>query len=210
MSEMELPVLRQRAGEARKQKARRGELLANVAVGYSKTDDRRIEKEPDRRVREAIALVFQKFTELQSARQVFLWMMQEKVVLPAVIYTVGKRSIEWKTPSYRTIYHILTNPVYRGAYAFGRRSVEVRIDNGQKQIVRNRVRHWKDWQVLIKDHHDSYISWGEFERNQQLLADNTNRKSNMGRGSVRRGRGSPCRSLSVCTLREEAAGLVQR
>src|SRR5215470_6495634 len=64
MSEMELSILRQRAGEARKQKARRGELLANVAIGYLKTYDNRLEKDPDRRIRDAIALVFRKFTEL--------------------------------------------------------------------------------------------------------------------------------------------------
>lgn len=187
MSEMELSILQQRAGEARKQKARRGELFANVAVGYLKTNDDRIEKEPDRRVQEAIALVFQKFTELQSARQVFLWTMQERILLPAITYIAGKRSIEWRPPSYRTVYHILTNPVYSGAYAFGRRSVEVKIQNGRKRTVHNRLRHWKDWKVLIKDHHEGYITWEEFERNQRLLADNANRRSNMGRGSVRRG-----------------------
>ena len=186
MSEMELAILRQRAGEARKQKARRGELIANVAIGYVKTDDDRIEKEPDRRVQEAIAVVFQKFTELQSARQVFLWMIEERILLPAVTHIAGKRSIDW-APSYRTVYHILTNPVYSGAYAFGRRSVEVKIQNGRKRTVRNRLRHWKDWDILIKDHHESYISWEEFERNQCMLADNANRRSNMGRGSVRRG-----------------------
>jgi len=152
MSEMELSILRQRAGEARKQKARRGELFANVAVGYVKTEDDGIEKEPDRRVREAIALVFQKFTELQSARQVFLWMTQQGILLPAVTYVTNKRSIEWKAPVYRTVHHILTNPVYSGAYAFGRRSVQVRIENGRKRTVRNRIRHWRDWDILIKGH----------------------------------------------------------
>jgi hypothetical protein len=152
-----------------------------------KTDDDRIEKEPDRRVQEAIALVFQKFTELQSARQVFLWMMQQRILLPAVTYIAGNRSIEWRAPSYRTVYHILTNPVYSGAYAFGRRRVEVKIQNGRKRTVRNKLRHWKDWNVLIKDHHEGYTTWEEFERNQRLLADNANRRSNMGRGSVRRG-----------------------
>ena len=109
----------------------------------------------------------------------YLWMMQERILLPAVTYIAGKRSIEWKTPSYRTVYHILTNPVYSGAYAFGRRSVEVKIQNGRKRTVRNKLRHWKDWKVLIKDHHEGYITWEEFERNQLLLADNTNRRSNM-------------------------------
>jgi excisionase family DNA binding protein len=187
MSEMELSILRQRAGEARQQKARRGELLGIVAVGYSKVDDGKIEKQPDRRVQEAITLVFQKFREMQSARQVFLWMEQDRILLPTVIYIAGKRSIEWKAPSYRTVYHILTNPVYSGAYAFGRRTKEIKIDDGHKRIVSNRMRHSKDWKVLIKNHHEGYISWEEFERNQRLLADNANRRSDMGRGSVRRG-----------------------
>src|SRR5690349_5040106 len=91
-SEMELSILRQRA----LQKARRRELFANVAVGNLKTDDDRLEKDPDRRVQKAIAPVFHKFTELQSARQVFLWMTQERTLLPAVTYASGKRSIEWK------------------------------------------------------------------------------------------------------------------
>src|SRR6266545_1333350 len=46
MSEMELSVFRQRSLEALKQKAQRGELFVNVAVGYAKTPhDDRIEKD---------------------------------------------------------------------------------------------------------------------------------------------------------------------
>jgi DNA invertase Pin-like site-specific DNA recombinase len=130
MSEMELSILRQRSLKARKQKARRGEPFANIAVGYLKTDNDRLEKDPDRRVQEAIALVFHKFTKLQCARQVFLWMTQA-VLLPAVTYVSGKWSIEWKAPVYRTVNHILTNPVYAGACAFGRRTVQVKIENGR-------------------------------------------------------------------------------
>src|SRR6202166_492169 len=85
MSEMEVSVFRQRSMEAMKQKARRGDLLLTVAVGYVKTEDDRIEQDPDRRVREAIALVFSKFADLQTVRQVLVWMRQEKIVLPAVV-----------------------------------------------------------------------------------------------------------------------------
>lgn len=187
MSEMELSILRQRATEARKQKARRGELIGLVAIGYLKTDDNRLEKDPNRRIQDAIALVFHKFAELQSARQVLLWMRQEKILLPAVVYKFGKRSIEWRAPKYRTIYHILTNPIYAGAYAFGRRSRSVRVENGRKRIINRRRRKWNDWDVLIKGHHEGYITWNEYERNQRLMADNTNRKSNIARGSVRHG-----------------------
>ena len=65
MSEMELSVLRQRSLEALKQKARRGELFMTVAIGYVRVGHDRIEKDPDRRIQEAIALVFTKFAEMQ-------------------------------------------------------------------------------------------------------------------------------------------------
>ena len=67
MSEMELPILRQRAHEALKQKARRGELFTSVAIGYVRSGPDRIEPNPDLRVREALALVFRKFVELRAA-----------------------------------------------------------------------------------------------------------------------------------------------
>jgi len=187
MSEMELSVFRQRSTEAIKQKAQRGELFRTVAVGYLKTDDDRIEKDPDRRVQDAIALVFHKFVELQSVRQVLVWMTREKLLIPAVVHSLGKQSIEWKLPVYRALHHILTNPVYAGAYAFGRRRSTVKIENGRKRTIRRLRRNWKDWDVLIKSHHEGYISWEEFERNQRLIADNANRRSNMGRGSIRGG-----------------------
>src|SRR5947199_2961590 len=82
MSEMELSVFRQRSTEAIKQKAQRGELFRTVAVGYLRTDDNRIEQDPDRRVQDAIALVFHKFVELQSVRQVLVWMRREKLLIP--------------------------------------------------------------------------------------------------------------------------------
>ena len=70
MSEMELSLFRQRSLEALKQKARRGELFLTVAIGYVKSSRDRIEKDPDRRVQQAIALVFAKFAELQTVRQI--------------------------------------------------------------------------------------------------------------------------------------------
>ena len=82
---------------------------------------------------------------------------------------------------------MLTNPVYAGAYVFGRRGMRVTIEEGRKRILRSLHRDPKDWDVLIKDHHEGYISWLEFERNQRMIADNTNGKSYLGRGSIRRG-----------------------
>ena len=69
---MELSTLRQRSVEALHRKAQRGELFLSVAVGYVRDGRDRIAMDPDRRVREAIALVFRKFAELGSIRQVHL------------------------------------------------------------------------------------------------------------------------------------------
>jgi DNA invertase Pin-like site-specific DNA recombinase len=132
MSEMELSMFRQRSIEARKQKARRGELFLTVAVGYMKTDDDRIERNADRRVQEAITLVFARFAELQTIRQVLVWMRQEQIPLPANDRT-GCR-IEWRLPTYRTLHSILTNPVYAGAYAFGRRTTHVTIKTAASEL----------------------------------------------------------------------------
>ena len=187
MSEMELSVFRQRSIEAMKQKARRGELFLTVAVGYVKASGDRIEKDADRRVQEAIALVFRKFAELQTIRQVLVWCRQEKIFLPALGEGTTANRIIWRLPVYPTVHHMLTNPVYAGAYAFGRRTARVTIENGRKRVVRSMQRDWRSWETLIPQHHEGYISWAEFERNQQLIADNANGKRFMSRGAVRTG-----------------------
>src|SRR5215470_3029802 len=180
ISEMALSMFRQRSIEARKQKARRGELFLTVAVGYTKTDDDRIERTADRRVQDAITLVFARFAELQTVRQVLVWMRQEQIPLPANDQT--GRQIHW-----RLLHSMLTNPVYAGAYAFGRRTTHVTIKDGRKRTVRSWRRDPKAWDVLIKDNHEGYISWTEFETNQRLIADNANGRRFMSRGSLRRG-----------------------
>jgi excisionase family DNA binding protein len=187
MSEMELSIFRQRSLEALKQKARRGELFMTVAIGYLKVAHDRIEKDPDRRIQKAIDLVFAKFAELQTVRQVHLWLRQERISLPAVVHGAEGRRIEWKLPLYNTIHHILSNPIYAGAYAFGRTVSRVTIDAGRKKIVRGFRRSRSDWEVLINDHHQGYITWSAFERNQRLIADNANGKSFMSKGAIRRG-----------------------
>ena len=187
MSEMELSLFRQRSLEALKQKARRGELFLTVAVGYLKVHHDRIEKDPDRRVQEAIALVFAKFAELETVRQVHLWMRQERLPLPAVGFGREGRSVTWKLPVYNTLHHMLTNPIYAGAYAFGRTGSRVTIEAGRKRIVRGFRRERSAWEALILDHHEGYIDWAEFERNQRLISDNANGQSFMSRGAVRRG-----------------------
>ena len=187
MSEMELSFLRQRSVEALKLKAARGDLHTTVAIGYVRSEDDRIELDADLRVREAIAAVFARFAQAGSVRQVLLWFRQEHIELPAAVYAEGRRNVVWRLPSYNTVLHILTNPVYAGAYAFGRTETRVRIEAGRKRVVRGHRRAREHWQVLIHEHHDGYIDWNTYEHNQRVIADNTNMRGGMARGAPRRG-----------------------
>ncbi len=188
MSELELSILRARSLEALKSKARRGELFLTVAIGYVKAGNDRIEMDPDLRVREALTLVFKRFAALQSIRQVHLSLRQEGVLLPSIEYSrVAGRRVVWKLPVYNSVHHILTNPIYAGAYVFGRTGSRTSIENGRKRIVRGLRKEQSDWEVLLVDHHEGYLSWADFQRNQRLIADNATGKGMMARGALRRG-----------------------
>src|SRR5258705_7400474 len=136
MSELVLSLFRQRSQEALKQKARRGALFLGVAAGYVKTGRERIEKAPDQRVQDAFRLVFAKFAELQSVRQVHVWLRDEGIALPVKSHNADGRCIVWKLPLYNTVHNMLTNPVYAGTYAFGRTMSEVSVEDGRKRVRR--------------------------------------------------------------------------
>jgi DNA invertase Pin-like site-specific DNA recombinase len=168
LNEYELDLLRQRSLEARYEKARRGELVVAAPVGYLKTEDQRLEKDPDRRIQQRIQLVFSKFKELGSIRQTLMWFLEEDLQVPA---RAGAGTISWKRPGYSSICAILTNPTYGGAYAFGRTEHGSREEMGQARKVSRRRRR-EEWIALIPQHHDGYITWEEFEEIQSAIAGN--------------------------------------
>jgi len=187
MSEMELSLLKQRALEALKQMAQRGELFTNVPIGYLKTQDKRCEKDPDLRIQKGIQLVFEKFREYGSVRQTLLWFRQEEICLPSVNYGLFGREVKWKLPVYNSILKILKHPIYAGAYAHGRTYTKTRVVNGHAVKSSGHKVPITDWDVLIKDHHEGYISWEEYEINQKKIDDNCNMKGTLVKGAVRKG-----------------------
>jgi len=187
ISEMELASFRQRAQEAMKQKAKRGELFMRVPIGYVRALDNRIEKDPDERVRAAIDLVFAKFAEFASARRLYFWLCEQGIDMPAVASANSTERVVWKTPRYHCLLSLLQNPIYGGVYAYGRSKTSVRIEHGRKRVVRTRRRTAQDWSVMIPDHHEGYIDWDAYCGNQELMAHNTNGRGSAVRGSIRSG-----------------------
>jgi DNA invertase Pin-like site-specific DNA recombinase len=157
LSEMELSTFRQRSQAALRAKAKRGELLSTVAIGYIRTSDDRLEQDPNERVRAGLALVFRKFRELGSVRQVLVWLRQERIELPSVAYSPHGRQVVWKLPVYNTVLKILTNPIYAGAYAFGRTKTHTRVEQGRKRMTKGCRQAQQDWEVLIVDHHEGVL-----------------------------------------------------
>ena len=188
-SELELSMFRQRSREALRLKAARGELHTTVAIGYRRSTNDRLEQDPDGRIRETLSLVFRKFAEIGSVRQLVLWLRQERIELPVVIHGRQGRTVQWRLPKYHTVHRLLTNPVYAGAYVFGRTVTQARFEGGRKVVTHGIARRREEWEVVIRDHHDGYITWEAYDRNQTVIAGNANMKGAMVPGSVRNGGG---------------------
>ena len=165
LNEYELDLLRQRSLEARRAMARRGELLVSAPVGFRKSEERRFEKDPDRRVQEAIRLVFDQFERIGSVRQTLLWFHEHGLQLPAV---TPRGEVRWKRPAYGTLYLMLTNPIYGGAYAYGKTERGTHYAGGQARKS-DRRKPRERWLALIPNAHEGYVDWERFEHIQRAI-----------------------------------------
>ena len=172
ISEFELGILRARMLDAARAKARRGELRISVPIGYIWHRDFGLDLDPDRRIQEAIRLIFSRFRELGSARQVLLSMTKGQVPFPRP--SDGKKLVafEWLPIRYRNVISVLKNPFYAGAYAYGKSEQRTAIVDGRLRKTYGHGKPLEACDVLLKDHHEGYIDWAEFERNQRQLAAN--------------------------------------
>ena len=172
LSVVELKVLKLRLLQGMEEKAKRGELVRLLAPGYVCDAAGKIVKDPNLRVQEAIELVFKKFRELGSIRQTYRWFHEENIELPVNKALGGRFQLVWKLPAHSFVSDVLHNPLYAGAYVYGRRPSEVVVSNGRAVKRQKGVRPPEQAKVFIQDHHPSYISWSDYERNQQIMRSN--------------------------------------
>ncbi len=168
LNEYELDLLRQRSLEARRAMAKRGELIVAAPVGFRKTEEHRLEKDPDRRVQEAIRLVFDQFERIGSVRQTLLWFHEHGLELPCV---TPRGEVRWKRPIYGTVYQLLTNPAYGGAYAYGKTERGSRYEGGVER-KNDRQKPRDQWLALIPGTHEGYVEWERYERIQRAIQGN--------------------------------------
>jgi DNA invertase Pin-like site-specific DNA recombinase len=188
LSVVELKVIRQRLLAGQESKARRGELFKRLPVGYARDTAGKVEFHPDRRVCDAILLVFAKFRELWSVRQTFHWFRDHDVELPA--NPIQGTKLIWKIPSQSLVRDILSNPFYAGAYVWARRPVTTVLVDGQLEKRQSAARDAEECRVFIRDHHAGYTDWATYEENRRMMRRNSvNREGDESMAAIRAGQG---------------------
>ena len=150
--------------EGIRNKAARGEFRCTLPVGFVWGErDGEVRLHPDEEVVRAIRNVFERFAELGSMRRVWLWFRDEGLQFPARLRRGN--DVRWIPPAYSSIVQVLRNPVYAGAYAFGKTRQERYLDDNGRMQKRLRRLPRTEWRVLLPGHHQGYIDWETFEAN---------------------------------------------
>jgi len=185
MAEAELHVLRARLDGGIRNKAARGELRRGLPVGLVWGESEgEVLFHPDQAVTGAVRSLFEKFAELGSARRVWLWFREQGLSFP---HQCAHGQIQWITPTYTAIHNVLNNPVYAGAYAYGKTRQEHYVDESGRLQQRTRRLPRGQWPVLLPGHHPGFIDWTAFEMNQARLARNIRPGPQQAAGVVREG-----------------------
>ena len=186
MSEVELSMFRKRSQEAIRQKARRGEYYTRTAEGYVLAGDNRLEKDPDEQVHGISGWFLGNSGSLAAPGKSSFGSGRKRSSPPKC---TGKAALSFVPATPQMVTHLLKDPVYAGAYAFGRTSRQVVLDNGRKRVLKRRHACPQDSYVLLQEHHEAFISWAEYLKNQETLMHNRNQLGETVRGAARAGKG---------------------
>ena len=196
MSAAELHLLKARLHGGIANKARRGELKNPIPVGLVYDSQDRVVRDPDRQVQDTIENFFRTFERVRSASGTVKRFAQEGWLFPSRIHGGANRGqLVWSKLVLNCALRVLHNPRYAGAFVHGRRRV-VKV-NGR---TTHRQLPQQEWDVLLLDAHEGYITWEQFQRNQQRLLENAQshgaerRKSPPGEGPAL------LQGLAVCGL----------
>ncbi len=196
ISEAELHTLKVRLLEGIRNKAARGEFRCTLPVGFVwGARDGEVRFHPDEEVVRAIRNVFERFAALGSMRRVWLWFRDEGLQFPVRLRSGD--GIRWIPPAYSSIVQVLRNPVYAGAYAFGKSRQERYLDEQGRMQKRLRRLPRAEWRVLLPGHHRGYLDWETFEANRARIATNRRPRPHSVGGTVREG-SALLQGLAIC------------
>jgi DNA invertase Pin-like site-specific DNA recombinase len=174
MSEAELHVLKGRLQQGMWNKAERGEVLNHPPIGYIRTIGGDFVIDPDEQVQSVVKLIFEQFTRRGSVNGLLQWLVRHDVKAPVRPHCGPNRGqLEWRRPNRATLLNLLHHPIYAGAYRWGHRSVDPRKKVPGRPTTGRTFNSHNACRVLIHERFAAYISWDEFENNQEKLAENS-------------------------------------
>lgn len=186
MSEAELHLLKQRLYQGKLNKARRGEIIHGLPIGYIRRSNGEVCLDPDEQAQSVVRLIFQKFSEYGTINGVLQYLTAHKIQIGIRLLSgPEKGELVWRRPNRMTLSNLLHHPIYAGAYTFGRRQIDVKRKQAGRPATGRVVMPTEKWLVLLQDQFPSYISWEQYLRNQQQLESNQNRAAEM--GAIRQG-----------------------
>jgi len=189
MSQAELHFIRARLLGGKINKAKKGELRSPLPVGFVYDEIGRTVIDPDDEVSSALQLLFSSFKECGSAYGVVQKFVKNGIKFPKRAYGgAWNGKLVWSNLSHGRVRGVLKNPSYAGTYVYGRYTYEKNINAEGKVTAKPVCKPMESWEVTIKDHHESYISWEDFLENQKRLTSNqTNSYETLLPGPAREG-----------------------
>ena len=190
MSEAELHWLKSRLQGGKLTKAEQGKLRFRLPSGLVYDPVGQIVLDPDEAVQEAVRLVFTLFEQHNSARAVLSHFSKHHLQFPTRHWGGARDGqLEWVRLRQCRVLDVLHNPLYAGAYVYGRTKSSRHVPAPEDPQIKERTRRTKqeDWPIVLQDAHPGYITWEQFLRNRQILSDNQNRPDKARRGAVREG-----------------------
>jgi DNA invertase Pin-like site-specific DNA recombinase len=174
MSEAELHILKSRLQQGMWNKAQRGEVLNHPPVGYVRTPAGDFVMDPDEQVQSVVRLIFAQFTRRGSINGVLKWLVRNDIKLPVRPHFGPNRGeLEWRRPNRVTLLNLLHHPIYAGAYRWGHREIDPRKKVPGRPTTGRTLNSHDACRVLIQDRFAAYISWEQFETNQEKLHENS-------------------------------------
>lgn len=172
MSEAELHLLYGRLQGGLRNKASRGELRLPLPVGLVYDASDRVVLDPDRQVQETLATFFRVYERTGSATATVRFFHREGLLFPRRLrHGARKGEVIWGPLGHNRALQTLHNPRYAGAFVHGRHRVR-KIEGGRHRIEQLPQ---EQWEVLLPGSHAGYISWEQYQRNQQRLQENLRR-----------------------------------
>jgi len=189
IAQAELHFIRARLQGGKLNKAKKGELRFPLPVGFCHNDEGGIVLDPDQEVQGAIRLLLDVFHQTGSAYAVVQHFAHKGIRFPKRAYGgAWDGKLIWGRLTHNRVLGVLKNPSYTGTYTFGRYQSRKVIDRDGQVKTRSTPVPMDSWHVMIQEHHDGYITWEQYQRNQETLEKNrTNGEHTMLSGPAREG-----------------------